>query len=178
MADDLRRNHRRKFGRICGGSEESSDATTRPRSARGSPGEHRQDRVMDLATENRWKRSRYLRRNGRRRHGSRRQSAWRERPHPWPRAWQAKPPFRVVAHATALLLATAPAVAPPGGRHRTPPEERRAATCTTIGSCPSGSPRASRVHRPGQILDAHESRGNTSRGGPVPPWCSPSRSSD
>jgi len=29
----------------------------------------------------------------------------------------------VVAHATVLLLATAPAVAPPGGRHRAPPED-------------------------------------------------------
>ena len=50
-------------------------------------------------------------------------SAWRERPRPWPQAWQAKRPFRVVAHATGLLLATAPAVAPPGGRHRAPPDD-------------------------------------------------------
>ena len=41
----------------------------------------------------------------------------------WPQAWQAKRPFRVVAHATGLLLATAPAVAPPGGRHRAPPDD-------------------------------------------------------
>ena len=38
---------------------------------------------------------------------------WRERPHPWPRAWHAKRSFQVVAHATVLLLATAPAAAPP-----------------------------------------------------------------
>ena len=50
-------------------------------------------------------------------------SAWRERPRPWPQAWQAKRPFRVVAHATGLLLATAPAVAPPGGRQRAPPDD-------------------------------------------------------
>ena len=48
---------------------------------------------------------------------------WRERPHRWPQAWQANRPFRVVAHATVLLLATAPAPAPPGGRHRAPPED-------------------------------------------------------
>lgn len=29
----------------------------------------------------------------------------------------------MVAHATVLLLALAPAVAPPGGRHRAPPED-------------------------------------------------------
>jgi hypothetical protein len=28
---------------------------------------------------------------------------WRERPHRWPQAWQAKRSFRVVAHATGLL---------------------------------------------------------------------------
>ena len=32
-------------------------------------------------------------------------SAWRERPRPWPQAWQAKRPFRVVAHATVNSLA-------------------------------------------------------------------------
>jgi hypothetical protein len=48
---------------------------------------------------------------------------WRERPHRWPQAWQAKRPFRVVAHATGSLLATALAVAPPDGRHRAPPED-------------------------------------------------------
>ena len=50
-------------------------------------------------------------------------SAWRERPHPWPQAWQAKRPFPVVAHATGLLLATARAVASPGGRHGAPPDD-------------------------------------------------------
>ena len=49
-------------------------------------------------------------------------SAWRERPRPWPQAWQTKRPFRVVAHATGLLLATAPAVAT-RGRHRAPPDD-------------------------------------------------------
>jgi hypothetical protein len=50
-------------------------------------------------------------------------SAWRERPRPWPQAWQTKRPFRVVAHATGLLLATAQAAAPPRGRHSAPPDD-------------------------------------------------------
>jgi hypothetical protein len=33
--------------------------------------------------------------------------AWRERPRPWPQGWQAKRSFRLVAHATGLVLATA-----------------------------------------------------------------------
>ncbi len=48
---------------------------------------------------------------------------WREQPRPWPQAWQAKRPVRVVAHATGLLLATASATAPPGGRHGAPPDD-------------------------------------------------------
>jgi hypothetical protein len=41
----------------------------------------------------------------------------------WPQAWQTKRPFRVVAHATGLLLASARAVARPGGRHGPPPDD-------------------------------------------------------
>ena len=50
-------------------------------------------------------------------------AAWRERPRPWPQAWQAKRPIRVVAHATGLLLATAPAVG-----HQAVGTERRQTT--------------------------------------------------
>ena len=136
MAHALRRNHRRKFRRTSGGSEESSDAATRPRSARGSPGEHGQDRVVDLATEDRLKDSRYSRGNRRRRHESRRPSAWRKRPHRWPQAWQANRPFRVVAHATGLLLAILRQ-----WRHEAGGTKRRpritAAICTTTCSCPA-----------------------------------------
>jgi hypothetical protein len=57
----------------------------------------------------------------RHRRGRRRFSTWRERPHPWPRAWHAKRSFQMVAHATVLLLTTAPGAAPAGGRHRAPP---------------------------------------------------------
>jgi len=64
---------------------------------------------MDLATDERLKQSRYLQRNNCRRHGRRRPSAWRERPHPWPQAWQAKRPFRVVAHATVPSFTAWPA---------------------------------------------------------------------
>ena len=88
---------------------------------------------------------------------------WRERPHRWPQAWQAKRPFRVVARATVFLLATAPAVALPGGRHRAPPEDdglqppRRSAVAgcgqrvraalvdqdvTSMRANPGGTPRA------------------------------------
>jgi hypothetical protein len=50
---------------------------------------------------------------------------------------------------------------------------RQLATCVTACTCAAGSPRASRAHGPGRILDADQSRGNTSRGGGVPPPCSP-----
>ena len=98
---------------------------------------------------------------------------WRERPHRWPQAWQAKRPFRVVAHATGLLLATAPAVARPGGRHRAPPEDDGLQPARYLAVAGGAPPRASRVSCPGQILDAGQSKGNTSRGGvfpPVFPW--------
>ncbi len=52
---------------------------------------------------------------------------------------------------------------------------RRPVTCATRCSCSAPSPRASRVRRPGRALVAGASRGNTSREGPVPPPCSPSR---
>ncbi len=93
------------------------------RSAHGSPTEHGQDRVRDLAYRARLKHSRDQQRNDRYRRGRRRCSAWRERPHPWPQGWQAKRPFRVVAHATVLLLAPAPAVP-----HRAGGTERRPRT--------------------------------------------------
>ena len=68
--------------------------------------------------------------------GRQHSSARRERPRPWPQAWQAKRPFRVVvAHATELQLATALAVAPPGRAAHTAARRRWAATCTTICSC-------------------------------------------
>lgn len=50
------------------------------------------------------------------------ETAWRERPPPWPRAWQTKWPNRVVAHATVLRLTTLPMCVAPIGRQRTPPD--------------------------------------------------------
>jgi hypothetical protein len=76
-----------------------------------------------LPSELRLKFSRRLRRTDGTDTGADALSAWRERPRPWPQAWQAKWPFRVVAHATGLLLATVRAVAPPGGRHGPPPHD-------------------------------------------------------
>jgi hypothetical protein len=49
------------------------------------------------------------------------ETAWRERPPPWPRAWQTKWPNRVVAHATVLRLTTSPMASRlSGGRERRP----------------------------------------------------------
>ena len=95
-------------------------------------------------------------------------SAWRERPRPWPQAWQAKRPFRVVAHATGLLLATAPVVARPGGRHGAPPDDRRPepAWRESVIFC-TRRPRIGR-RDVGGYVNALLSRGNTSREGLFP----------
>jgi hypothetical protein len=59
-------------------------------------------------------------------------SAWRERPRPWPQAWQTKRPFRVVAHATDCHWR------PHGqGRHQAGGTERRPTTtaCNLRDDC-------------------------------------------
>jgi hypothetical protein len=61
-------------------------------------------------------------------------SAWRERPRPWPQARQTKRPFRVVAHAPGLLLATLRQCATRRAA-QSAARGRQAATGTTIGSC-------------------------------------------
>jgi len=49
------------------------------------------------------------------------QTAWRERPPLWPRAWQARRRKKVVGHATVLRLAASPASSPlAGGTERRP----------------------------------------------------------
>lgn len=51
---------------------------------------------------------------------------WRERPPPWPRAWQGKGSKRVVAHATVSALAATLRWGRRGARHRAPRVRQRA----------------------------------------------------
>jgi hypothetical protein len=133
--------------------------------------------VMDLATEDRLKHTRHRQRNGRRRHESRGPSAWRERPHPWPRAWPAERSFWVVANATGLLLAAAPAVAPAaGGTQRRP----RTTGCNVSDDLhlPRRARRARVASVDGREASSQSRRGGTPRAEVCSPLCSPSWSAD
>jgi hypothetical protein len=100
-----------------------------------------------------------------------------ERPRPWPQAWQTKRPFRVVAHATALLLAPAPAVAPPGGRQGTPPDDNDRNQCDDLLLRSTLTARECRSLL-GRIVQRSAVRGEHLARGPSSPLCSPSRSPD
>ena len=103
--------------------------------------------------------SRHLRRTD----GANTPSAWRERPRAWPPAWQAKRPFRVVAHATRLLLATARAEAVPGGRHRAPPEALFNKSQCWLQLSGGASRAALRSTHVESMVEGCDQRGNTSR---------------
>ena len=78
----------------------------------------------------------------------------------------------MVAHATVLLVATAPAVAPPGGRQRAPPEDDGLQPAMTISSYRLRSPRAGRlVHQ--DVSSMRANRGGTPRAQGCSPRCSP-----
>src|SRR5262245_45584006 len=53
---------------------------------------------------------------------ARTQTAWRERPPRWSRAWQARGAKLVVAHDTVLRLTTSPGGVALVWRHKTPPD--------------------------------------------------------
>ncbi len=89
--------------------------------------------------------SRCMPRNCRCQYGRRGPSAWRERPHPWPRAWQADRSFSGGRSRHGSVLAPAPSVAPTGGRHRTPPRRRQVATCARLDTYSVRSLRATRT---------------------------------
>jgi hypothetical protein len=101
------------------------------------------------------------------------ETAWRERPPPWPRAWQTKWPNRVVAHATVLRLTTSPMASRlSGGRERRPmtiqcnSQHGLKLVRGNRETCSFASPAIR--EEPGERDGEHLARG------PVPPPCSPS----
>jgi hypothetical protein len=97
---------------------------------------------------------------------------WRERPHRWPRAWQAKRPFRVVASRHCCPEVRGRLQVSDSGRHRSPPGQR--------GLKPrAGNDFSSRLKyrapdaKPSS-KEAHRHRvGGTPRARPCSPSCSP-----
>jgi hypothetical protein len=119
MADVLWRMVGEKFGNFRKRSAPCTRVTTHVQ-----PAQKTAQRFSELFSRLRLESSRTTRCTFRRRHGHRQPvQPWRERPRPWPQAWQAMRPFRVVAHATGLPLATARAV-----RHQAGGTERRPMT--------------------------------------------------
>jgi hypothetical protein len=86
-----------------------------------------------------------------------------------PQAWQAKRSFRVVAHATGLLLATARAVAPPGGRHRAPPEDNGLQHARRLAVVPQARRAPVVFVDRNEILDEDQSGGTPCAEGVFPP---------
>lgn len=101
------------------------------------------------------------------------ETAWRERPPPWPRAWQTKRPNHVVAHATVLRLTTSPAAWPlSGGTDRRP--RRVFNNSQRWLKLAAGVATVRRIHIDRDSCEPGEWEGEHLARGPVPPPCSPS----
>ncbi len=101
------------------------------------------------------------------------QTAWRERPPRWPRAWHARRSKTVVAHATVLRLTASPTSSPIAGGTERRPSQTFSNSQRSLDLAEAVRYRSAFTSTTIRRLQV-SARGNTSRGGGVPPLCSPS----